>query len=101
MFGELKTLPVLFLNSICIFTGPFTVFAPSDKAFTKVPKEILDELAKNKDLLKEVLTYHVASGNVKSTDLSNDMLVETLEKDKVRVNIYGKVGRTKHTGSRP
>ncbi len=67
------------------------MFAPSDKAFSNVPKRVLEELGKNKALLTEVLTYHVASGNVKSTDLSNDMLVETLEKDKVRVNIYGKV----------
>ena len=49
--------------------GPFTVFAPTDEAFAKVPKATLDALAANKDLLKQVLTYHVVAGNVKAADL--------------------------------
>jgi uncharacterized surface protein with fasciclin (FAS1) repeats len=49
--------------------GPFTVFAPTDEAFAKVPKATLDALAANKDLLKQVLTYHVVAGNVKAGDL--------------------------------
>jgi uncharacterized surface protein with fasciclin (FAS1) repeats len=51
--------------------GPFTVFAPTDEAFKAVPAATLAELAKNKDLLKAVLGYHVlpakvASGEVKT-----------------------------------
>jgi transforming growth factor-beta-induced protein len=46
--------------------GPFTVFAPTDEAFAKLPKGTVEELLKpgNKDKLKEILTYHVLSGKV-------------------------------------
>jgi uncharacterized surface protein with fasciclin (FAS1) repeats len=45
--------------------GPFTVFAPTDDAFKKLPKGALDNLLKDK-ALKKVLLYHVVSGNVSS-----------------------------------
>ena len=68
------------------------MFAPTDKAFRAVPKEILEELKKNKELLTQVLTYHVVSGKVTSDQLKNDQIVDTVEaKSKIRVNIYGKV----------
>src|SRR5271166_5370212 len=46
--------------------GPFTVFAPTDEAFAKLPKGTVEELLKpeNKDRLKAILTYHVVSGKV-------------------------------------
>ena len=49
--------------------GPFTVFAPTDEAFAKIPKTDLDALLKDKAKLKAVLTYHVVSGKVMSKDL--------------------------------
>jgi uncharacterized surface protein with fasciclin (FAS1) repeats len=49
--------------------GPFTVFAPTDAAFAKIPKADLDALLKDKAKLKAVLTYHVVPGKVMSTDL--------------------------------
>jgi uncharacterized surface protein with fasciclin (FAS1) repeats len=49
--------------------GPYTVFAPSDEAFKAVPARTLDELAKDKDLLKSVLTYHVLPGNVAAAEV--------------------------------
>ena len=51
--------------------GPFTVFAPTNAAFDKVPSETLSSLLKpeNKDALTGVLTYHVVSGEVKAADL--------------------------------
>ncbi|MFM9428892.1 putative surface protein with fasciclin (FAS1) repeats [Variovorax sp. GrIS 2.14] len=49
--------------------GPFTVFAPTDEAFAKIPKADLDKLLANKAKLKSVLTYHVVSGKVMSTDI--------------------------------
>lgn len=49
-------------------TGPFTVFAPNDAAFAKVPKETLDGLLNNKEKLASVLTYHVIPGKVMAAD---------------------------------
>lgn len=49
--------------------GPFTVFAPSDEAFAKVPKDALDALLKDKAALTKVLTYHVVSGKVMAADV--------------------------------
>lgn len=50
--------------------GPFTVFAPTDEAFAKLPAGTVESLLKpeNKDKLKAILTYHVVSGNVPSTE---------------------------------
>ena len=52
--------------------GPFTVFAPTDEAFAMLPDDIVEFLLQpeNKDLLVDVLTYHVVSGNVTSNQLS-------------------------------
>lgn len=49
--------------------GPFTVFAPSDEAFAKLPEEKLNALLADKDALTRVLTYHVVPGKVMSTDV--------------------------------
>lgn len=49
--------------------GPFTVFAPTDEAFAKVPKDALDALLKDKAALTKVLTYHVVSGKVMAADV--------------------------------
>lgn len=48
--------------------GPFTVFAPNDAAFAKLPKETLDGLLANKEKLAAVLTYHVVAGKVMAAD---------------------------------
>jgi uncharacterized surface protein with fasciclin (FAS1) repeats len=51
--------------------GPFTVFAPTDEAFAKLPEGTLDELLKpeNKEKLQAILTYHVVSGKVMAADV--------------------------------
>ena len=49
--------------------GPFTVFAPTDEAFAKIPKSDLDALLKDKAKLAAVLTYHVVPGTVVSKDI--------------------------------
>jgi uncharacterized surface protein with fasciclin (FAS1) repeats len=53
--------------------GPFTVFAPTNEAFAALPDGLVDALLlpENKDALTEILTYHVVSGKVLSTDLSS------------------------------
>ncbi|MCI1192929.1 fasciclin domain-containing protein [Calidifontimicrobium sp. SYSU G02091] len=49
--------------------GPFTVFAPSDEAFAKIPQAELDALLADKDRLKQVLAYHVVPGKVMAADV--------------------------------
>ena len=49
--------------------GPFTVFAPTDEAFAKIPKADLDALLKDKAKLTAVLTYHVVAGKVMAADV--------------------------------
>lgn len=49
--------------------GPFTVFAPTDEAFAKIPKADLDALLKDKAKLTSVLTYHVVAGKVMAADV--------------------------------
>jgi PGF-CTERM protein len=67
--------------------GPFTVFAPTDEAFAKVPKDVLDALMANKTLLTAVLTYHVVPGAVMSSDLKDGMSVKTVEGSDVKIAI--------------
>jgi len=74
--------------------GPFTVFGPTDEAFSKLPKDVLRILSKNKQLLADVLKYHVVSGTTYSSQLTNELLAPSLlENEKIRFNIYqnGKV----------
>jgi len=51
--------------------GPFTVFAPSNEAFAKVPAKTMDELASDPAKLKAVLTYHVVPGKFMAADVKN------------------------------
>lgn len=72
---ELSTLNSLMVNAGLTDTlksaGPFTVFAPTNAAFAKVPAKTLDDLAKDPAKLKAVLTYHVVSGKVMAADVKN------------------------------
>lgn len=72
--------------------GPFTVFAPTDEAFAALPAGALDALLlpENKDALSQILTYHVVSGDVMSTDLSSGM-VPTVQGENVDVVVDGGV----------
>lgn len=66
-----------------------TVFGPTDEAFERLPPALLLELTSNVTLLAEVLKFHVLGSNVYSSDLSNDLLAESLFAPfKVRANIY-------------
>lgn len=51
--------------------GPFTVFAPSNDAFKAVPAKAMEDLAKNPEKLKEVLSYHVVAGKTMAADVKN------------------------------
>jgi uncharacterized surface protein with fasciclin (FAS1) repeats len=71
--GNFKTLATALKEAGLIETlkgkGPFTVFAPTDAAFAKVPKADLDALLKDKAKLTAVLTYHVVPGKVMAKDV--------------------------------
>ena len=70
--------------------GPFTVFAPNDEAFKKLPKGALEGLLKDKEALKKVLLYHVVSGNVTSKDVVKLSKAETLSGENVKIMVSGK-----------
>jgi len=70
--------------------GPFTVFAPTDAAFAKVPPDQLKALLADKVKLTEVLTYHVVSGAVMSKDVKAGM-VQTVEGSSLTVVTMGGV----------
>jgi uncharacterized surface protein with fasciclin (FAS1) repeats len=68
--------------------GPFTVFAPTDEAFAKLPAGTLDDLLKpeNKEKLTAILKYHVVAGSVKAADVVKLKEAETLNGQKVKVD---------------
>jgi len=59
--------------------GPFTVFAPTDEAFAKLPAGTLDALLKDKAKLTQVLTYHVVAGKVTAADVVKLTSAKTVE----------------------
>ena len=67
--------------------GPLTVFAPTDEAFKKIPKEKLDALLADKDALKSVLLYHVVEGKVTSGDVVKLKSAKTLEGDEIKIAV--------------
>lgn len=67
------------LLDILTTPGPYTVFAPTDDAFAKLPEGRLDSLLQNLQKLKRILSYHVASGDVRAEDLQEIKEVPTLE----------------------
>jgi uncharacterized surface protein with fasciclin (FAS1) repeats len=69
--------------------GPFTVFAPTDAAFAALPAGTIEAVLADPVLLNAILTYHVAAGNVLSTDLSDGMEITTLNGASVTVSIMG------------
>lgn len=69
--------------------GPFTIFAPSDDAFAKLPMGAVKDLlkAENKEQLASLLTNHVVAGNVISSDLRDGQMIPTLGGGKLKVSI--------------
>jgi uncharacterized surface protein with fasciclin (FAS1) repeats len=67
----------------------YTVFAPTDAAFRKVPKGTLDALAKNRAALKQVLLYHVVKGAVPAKTVVRLRSARTVEGSKVRIKVRG------------
>ena len=72
--------------------GPFTVFAPTDDAFKKIPQDMINALLKpeNKDKLTAILTYHVVAGKVMASDVVKMKAAETVNGQMVSINVKGK-----------
>jgi uncharacterized surface protein with fasciclin (FAS1) repeats len=70
-------------------TGPFTVFAPTDAAFAKLPAGTVETLLKpeNRDKLRRVLTYHVVAGRVGSADVTKLKTAKMVSGDAVTINL--------------
>lgn len=77
--------------------GPFTVFAPTDEAFKKIPAETLQALLKDKKALAEVLTYHVVAGTVKAADVVKVTSAKSVQGGEIKVEVVD--GKVKLNGS--
>jgi uncharacterized surface protein with fasciclin (FAS1) repeats len=92
--GNFKTLATALTAAGLVDTlkgpGPFTVFAPTDEAFAKVPKADLDALLKDKAKLTAVLTYHVVPGKVMAKDVKAGQ-VKTVQGSMLTISTTGGV----------
>lgn len=93
--GQFKTLAAALTAAGLVDTlkgkGPFTVFAPTDAAFAKLPAGTVENLLKpeNKAKLTAILTYHVVSGMVMAVDVTKLTEAKTVEGGKVTVKVDG------------
>jgi uncharacterized surface protein with fasciclin (FAS1) repeats len=88
--GSFKTLATALQAAGLVETlkgkGPFTVFAPTDEAFAKIPKADLDALVADKAKLTKVLTYHVVAGKVMAADVVKLKEAKTVEGQMVKID---------------
>jgi len=66
--------------------GPYTLFAPTDEAFAKIPQDQLQALLKDKKMLTSVLTYHVVADNIPSSDVVKLKQAKTLQGQSISIN---------------
>jgi uncharacterized surface protein with fasciclin (FAS1) repeats len=89
--GSFKTLAAALQAAGLVDTlkgaGPFTVFAPTDEAFAKLPAGTVENLLKpeNKDKLKRILTYHVVSGKVMAADVMKMKTAKSVSGDSITI----------------
>src|ERR1700690_1294684 len=69
-------------------TGPFTVFAPNDEAFAKLPKGAFDDLQKNVPKLKAVLMYHIVAGKYTINQISKMNTAITIQGQEVKIDAH-------------
>ncbi len=88
--GSFKTLVAAVQAADLVSTlksaGPFTVFAPTDAAFDKLPAGTVDSLLKDKAQLTKILTYHVVSGKVTAADVVKLTSAKTVEGQDLTIN---------------
>ena len=69
--------------------GPFTVFAPTDEAFSKLPEGALEELLNDQERLRQVLTHHVVSGRVTAKQVMKMKSAETVGGESLPIRVEG------------
>ena len=93
--GQFKTLATALEAAGLVETlkgpGPFTVFAPTDEAFAKLPAGTLEALLKDKQRLTEVLTYHVVAGQVMASDVVKMAAAKTVQGGSLTIHAGGGV----------
>ena len=95
--GRFNTLAALLKKAGLVKTlkgkGPYTVFAPTDAAFAKVPQATLDELGQDKAKLRSVLLYHVAARKLTAAKIVKRRTVKTLNGQRLRIRVRGQTVR--------
>jgi len=93
--GSFKTLAAALQAAGLVETlkgeGPFTVFAPTDAAFAKLPAGTVDALLKDKKKLTEILTYHVVPGRVMASDVVKLSTAKTVQGGAIAIGTSGGV----------
>ncbi len=88
--GSFKTLTTAIeaagLASTLSSPGPYTVFAPSDEAFSKLPAGTVENLLKDKAKLAQILTYHVVPGRLMAADVASKPSLKTAEGRSVKID---------------
>lgn len=88
--GDFKTLVTAIKAAGLVETlkgeGPFTVFAPTDAAFDRIPTDQLNDLLQDKDALTTVLTYHVVSGKVMAADVVKLKSAKTVQGQSIKID---------------
>jgi uncharacterized surface protein with fasciclin (FAS1) repeats len=91
--GNFKTLATALQSAGLIETlkgkGPFTVFAPTDEAFAKLPPGTVEGLLKDKAKLSAILTYHVVAGKVMAADVVKLSEAKTVEGQALKIKVDG------------
>ena len=88
--GNFKTLATALKAAGLVNTlkgdGPFTVFAPTDEAFAKIPKETLESILADKEKLTQILTYHVVPGKVMAADVVDLSSAKTVQGQSITID---------------
>jgi uncharacterized surface protein with fasciclin (FAS1) repeats len=97
-----KAIEVAGLTETLKGKGPFTVFAPTDEAFAKLPKGTVESLLQDKEKLATILKYHVVAGEVSSSEAMKLSEANTLAEKPLKISKSGKklmVGKATVTGA--
>ena len=81
--------------------GPYTIFAPTDAAFEKIPKDLLDKVSADPETLKKILNYHVVAGSTTSADLKDGAEIKTVEEESIKVSVTPGTAATDSEPAKP